>query len=147
MTIKPVEEIIREIKEHYDEEPKGWRVLRGKYQRGHQNTYISSPTFLWQMKTELKNPYQPLGVGTIVAEDVSKKIKRIMDTGDPLPFAEIYPQKKDFAIIAMGIGNYSPESTDMLREIISSKQRKLESDLTASLNKLLQKEGLYTGYI
>ncbi len=146
MTIKPVEEIIREIKEHYDEEPKEWRVLRGKDQRGHQNTYVSSPTFLWQMKTELKNPYQPLGVGTIVAEDVSKKIKRIMDTGDPLPFAEIYPQKKDFAIIAMGIGNYSPESTDMLREIISSKQRKLESDLTASLNKLLQKEGLYTGY-
>ena len=147
MTIKPVEEIIREIKEHYDEESKGWRVLRGKDQRGHYNTYISSPEFLWQMKTELKNPYQPVGVGKMVTEDVSKKIKRIMDTGEPLPFAEIYPQPKDASIIAMGIGNYSPKSTDMLREIISSKQRNLESDLASSLNKLLHREGLYMGYV
>lgn len=147
MTIKPVEEIIREIKEHYDEESKGWRVLRGKDQRGHYNTYISSPRFLWQMKTELKNPYQPVGVGKMVTEDVSKKIKRIMDNGEPLPFAEIYPQPKDISIIAMGIGNYSPKSTDMLREIISSKQKKLESDLTLSLNKLLHREGLYMGYV
>ena len=146
MTIKPVEEIIREIKEHYDKEPKGWRVLRGKDPRGHYDTYISSSKFLWQMKTELKNPYQPVGMGTMVS-DTSKKIKRIMDTGDPLPFAEIYPQSKDIAIIAMGIGKYSPESTDMLREIISSKQRELESDLTTSLNKLLHREGLYMGYI
>ncbi|MFC1786467.1 hypothetical protein ACFLY8_00305, partial [Halobacteriota archaeon] len=90
---------------------------------------------------------QPVGVGKMVTEDVSKKIKRIMDAGDPLPFAEIYPQKKDTSIIAMGIGNYSPKSTDMLRETISSKQKNLELDLTSSLNKLLHREGLYMGYV
>ncbi|NYT00749.1 MAG: hypothetical protein GKB99_03370 [Methanocellales archaeon] len=147
MTIKPVEEIIGEIKEHYDEDPKGWRILRGRDQRGHYDTYISSPSFLWHMKTELKNPYQPVGVGYMVTEEVSKKIKIIMDAGDPLPFAEIYKQKNDNSIIAIGIGNYSPKSMDMLRETISSKQRNLESELISSLNKLLNREGLYMGYI
>ena len=144
MIIKSVEEIIRDIKTRYDKEPKGWRVLKGKDNRGHQDTYIlQGSKHLWQLKTELKTPYRPIGVGARLGWDVDSEIKRVMDIGRDFPFGEVYPQKDDFSIIALGLGKYSTEGTSHLKGILSSKQERLDAKLKASLDKLLYREGMF----
>lgn len=143
MYIKSVNEIIAEIKKEYDEDPRNWRVLRGKDSKGHYDTYISGPKSLWQMKTEWKTPYRPVGVGVKVMGESNEIVKFIMDKGEYFPFGEIYPQIKNSAIIAVGFGKYSQKSTNQLKSVISSKQEKLEKELNKSLDRLLEKEGLF----
>lgn len=147
MSIKPVEEIIKEVKYYFDKDPEGWRVLRGRDSKGHYDTYIAQGTKrLWQMKTEFKTPYRHVGVGALVARNIDEEISRIMDKGSTLPIGEIYPQK-DYAIITLGLAKYSPESTVSLKGILSSNQEKLERSLSENLNKLLHREGMLKEYL
>lgn len=147
MQIKSVEEIVAEIKECYDQEPIGWKMLRGRDRAGHYDTYVMSRKSLWQLKTEFKNPYQPKGVGAKIADNPNQEIDILMQKGDALPFSEIYTQPKNVPIFALGIGRYSPKATNELKAIISSKQEKLERNLSESLDRFLHREGLCKDYI
>ncbi len=147
MDIRPVEDIIAEIKVQYDQDPYGWRFLRGRDSRGHYDTYLMNKNSLWQTKTEFKNPYSPKGVGLKVMDGPDKKIEFLMEEGEALVFGELYNPKKDFPIITTGIGRYSHQATMELKGIISNKQESLERDLTESLNKLLHREGIYKEYL
>lgn len=147
MQIRSAEEIIAEIKISYDQNPMGWKMLRGRDRMGHYDTYISNQKSLWQMKTEFKNPYQPVGVGKKIMDNHLEEIDLLMEVGSALPFSEIYPQQKSHPIFAMGIGKYSPKATNKLKDIISSKQKELERDLTESLDRFLHREGIYKDYL
>jgi hypothetical protein len=147
MQVKSVEEIIAEIKISYDQDPTGWKMLRGRDCEGHYDTYIMNQKSLWQLKTEFKNPYQPVGIGSRIMDDPGKEIDILMAKGEFLPFSEIYPQEKSVPIFAMGIGRYSPKTTSILKSIISTKQDDLEKKLSDSLDKFLHREGLYKEYI
>jgi hypothetical protein len=147
MEIKPIEEIIANIRESYDKEPLGWRLLRGRDSLGHYDTYISNKDTLWLMKAEYKSPFEPKGVGIKVQEKPHEEIELLMQKGSPLPFGEMYQQKNNFPIFTMGVGRYSPSSTKELKGIISSKQENLERELAGSLDKLLHKEGICKEYI
>ena len=98
------------------------------------------------MKTELKNPYQPIGVGSKIMRSPDEDI-RLKFKGKPFPFSEIYPHQEKAAIIAIGIGKYSPSSSKNLKNIISSQQEKLDVKLNRELNKLLDKEGMFKEYL
>ncbi len=146
MQIKSVEEIIAEIKVSYDQNPLGWKMLRGRDRAGHYDTYITNRRSLWQMKTEFKNPYQPIGVGTRIMEKPDEELDFLMEKGNALPFSEIYPQRKSHPIFALGIGRYSPKATNELKGIISSKQEDLERNLSENLDKFLHREGICKDY-
>ncbi|UCF08699.1 MAG: hypothetical protein JSW28_03140 [Thermoplasmata archaeon] len=146
MEIKPVEEIIAEIKAVYDNNPLGWRMLRGRDTRGHYDTYIMNQNCLWQLKTEFANPYRPKGVGLRIMDKPSEEIEMLMEIGDALPFSEIYPQRKSHPIFTLGVGRYSPKAADEVKGIISSRQAELEHQLSDSLKKLLHREGMCQEY-
>ena len=147
MQIKSAEEIIAEIKECYDQEPTGWKMLRGRDRAGHYDTYILNRKSLWQLKTEFRNPYQPAGVGIKIMDDPDDTIDILMREGEQLPFSEIYPQPASRPIYTMGIGRYSPRATNKLRSIISSKQDELERNLSESLDVFLHREGICKDYL
>jgi hypothetical protein len=147
MEIKPVEELIAEIKLHYDRDPLGWKFLRGRDQRGHYDTYIMNKKNLWQMKTEFKNPYSPKGVGLKVLDRPSGEIEFLMEEGEALVFGEFYKQQKDLPIITTGIGRYSPRASRELKGIISTKQNELERTLSESLDRVLHREGICREYL
>ncbi len=147
MQIKSVEEIIAEIKVRYDQNPFGWKMLRGRDRAGHYDTYIMNQKDLWQLKTEFKSPYQPVGVGTKIMDTPYKEVEMLMEKGDALPFGEIYQQRKSHPIFALGIGRYSPKATKELKGIISSKQEELERNLSDNLNKFLHREGICKDYL
>ncbi len=146
MDIKSVEEIIADIKVCYDQDPLGWKMLRGRDNKGHYNTYIANKKSLWQMKTEFKSPYQPKGVGIKILDKPDSEIEILMEEGDALPFGEIYQQGKTNPIFAMGIGRYSKAAANELKSIISSKNDELERNLSLSLEKLLHREGICKDY-
>ncbi|UCE39444.1 MAG: hypothetical protein JSW00_09545 [Thermoplasmata archaeon] len=147
MHIKPVEEIIAEIKSCYDHDPYGWRMLRGRDRAGHYDTYIMNRRSLWQMKTEFKNPYQPKGVGTKIMDKPDKEIEILMEMGEALPFGELYHQQKSHPIYTLGVGRYSKSAANQLKGIISSKQEEVEKNLTENLDKFLHREGICKDYL
>jgi hypothetical protein len=147
MDIRPVEEIISEIRECYERDPLGWKMLRGKDRMGHTDTYIMHKKALWQMKCEFKSPIQPKGVGTRIEEKPINEMEFLMEHGSALPFGEIYNQEDRLPILTMGIGRYSPRAANELKGLISSKQENLERDLSESLNRLLHREGIYKEYL
>ncbi|UCE73928.1 MAG: hypothetical protein JSV56_13055 [Methanomassiliicoccales archaeon] len=147
MKIKSVEEIIAEIKECYDQEPEGWKLLRGRDRAGHYDTYIMNKKNLWQMKTEFKTPFQPKGVGIRIMDKPDEEVEVLMEKGTALPFGEIYQQRKNHPIFALGIGRYSPKATSEMKGILSSKQEELEKNLSENLDKLLFREGIYKEYL
>lgn len=145
--IKAVEEVIRDIKKVHDADPKGWKVLRGRDDRGHYDTYVSHVSgHLWHLKTERANPYRHVGVGGLVLRELEEDINEIMSHGRPLPFGEIYPQSDQSTIIALGLGKYSHEGANDLKGILSSKQREMESRLNTSLDQMLHQRGHYSEY-
>lgn len=146
MQIKNIEEIIREIKKEYDKDKEGWEVLRGRDSRGHYDTYILGPNSLYQMKTELKNPYKPIGVGSKILKSPDEEIRKNFK-GKPFPFSELYQHKEKATIIALGIGKYSQSSSKKLKNIISTQQEKLDAKLNKELQKLLDKEGMFKEYL
>jgi hypothetical protein len=147
MHIRSVEEIAAEIKEHYDQEPRGWKLLRGRDSEGHYDTYIANREHLWQMKTEFRNPYRPTGIGVKVMNNPGEDIDLLLSIGESLPFGEIYPQKGSHPIFAMGIGRYSPRAAGELKAIISLKNERLERNLKDGLNRFLLREGVCTDYL
>jgi hypothetical protein len=144
--MKTVEQIMFEIKKKYDKKPENWSVLRGRDKKGHYDTYVLGSDSLWHMKTELKTPYQPIGVGKKI-DDFPEKARHIIENeGEYFPIGEIYPQAKDTALITVGIGRYSPKSTSSLKRIISN-QDALEEKMNKGLKKLLKKEEIMKEYV
>jgi hypothetical protein len=143
--VKNVNKIMREIKEEYDKNTENWRVLRGKDKRGHYDTFVYGSDKLWHLKTEWKTPYAPVGVGERIEEFSDKVEKIITQKGEYFPIGEIYPQAKNEAIIAIGIGKYSPKATKELKDVIRG-QSALENKLSMQLNKLLKREQLLKEY-
>jgi hypothetical protein len=145
MGVKPAERIMEEIKKVYDRNQNDWKVLRARDKLGHYDTYISHKGYLWQLKTEFKAPYQPIGVGSRISRRIDDEIESILSKGDVMAFGEIY-RSLDRAIIALGLGHSSQKAANQMKKIISSKQENLERELTSSLRKLLHKEGICKEY-
>lgn len=149
--MKNLPDLMSEIKREYDKDPYNWRVLRGKDPSNHTNTFIShEDKRLWQIKTELKNPVTPIGFGQCVKRNLNDEISELMNTGTDLPIHEIYPGKENL-IIALGLGKYSKNSTNKIRDIllqdIPDYHKRIELEINSEFQKLLKKEQLFNHYI
>lgn len=162
MNVASAEELMREIKKRYDRKPKGWRVLLARGPRGHYDLFVSQGPETWQIKMERISPHRSVGYGVklgrtkeIVGRGVphyglrplSKRqlieiMKSVEEGSSHKVFEEILKTKP---VPSNQIGNagvvtgpmmYSPKPLGF----ISENQRKLDLELSKSLDRLLYKK-------
>lgn len=142
-----------EMRRRYKRHPKlrrKWRVLAGTDEYGFSDLFFYAPELgVWQIKGDLKSPYELVGVGAqIAARKVDDEIRELMEQGTPMPFGLIssHPKLKDRAIIAAGLGRYQ-ETTKRLKEHFSSGERKVDAELRRKIEKMRRELGLDIAYL
>jgi len=141
MSIKPIDEVMLEIKRRYDKKRKGWRVLAGKDLRGYSDMFIHDGSTLWQLKMEMVKPFQYVGYGTKIGKVDQEIIGKTMLATRPFWFGLISPVRRDGSfIIAKGIEKYSSGSISELKGLISDKQSRLESKLSEEIGRLIYRK-------
>lgn len=138
MAIKPVSEIMRELKKRYDHDKKGWKILAGKDRQGNFDMFIAHRLMLWQIKMKSIRPFQYVGFGSPIGK-IDKNIQAKFELGKPTLFELISPQADGSFIIARGIEKFSSKSTFDLKKVLSPKQEELECKLSRELEKLVFK--------
>ncbi len=152
MAVRSVAEVMEEMRRRYQKnrrEREKWRMLAGGDERGYSDLFFYGPKAgLWQIKGEMKSPYELVGAGAkVVARKIDDEIRELMEQGQPMPFGLLssHPKHKDRIIIASGIGRYQ-ESTARLKELLPGKQRELDVELRMRLEKLRRELGLDIAY-
>jgi hypothetical protein len=149
MSVRSLAEIMEEMRKRYQRSKRGWRMLAGSDSRGYSDMFFYGPKAgLWQIKGELKSPYELVGTGAkIVARRVDDKIRELMERGRPVPFGLLspHPERKDRVIIAGGVGAYS-ESLEELKRALAGEGRRVDRELRLKLEELRRKLGLDVGY-
>lgn len=152
MEVRSISETMDEIFRNYRRHPKlrkDWRVLAGSDDYGYSDLFFYGPGVgIWQVKGEMKNPYELVGAGAkLHARKIDDDIREIMEQGMPMPFGLVspHPKIKDRAIIAAGVGRYQ-ESMDNLRETLPGKHRGTERGLKQRLDEIRKKSGLDAAY-
>ena len=152
MSIRSLAEIMEEMRKRYKRYPKlrrRWRVLAGGDEYGYSDLFFYGPGIgVWQIKGELKSPYEMVGAGArVAARKVDDEIREVMEQGIPMPFGLIspHPEFKDRAIIAAGMGRHQ-ESTERLKGLLPGRQRRVEGELRQKLDELRRKLGLDAAY-
>lgn len=147
--VKSLAEIMEEMLRCYKRSPRGWRMLSNRDEWGHQDFFFYGPKVgLWQVKGEFRTPYELVGAGAkLAAERVDDRIRELIRQGSPMPFGMLspHPTQKDSVIIAAGVGQYL-EAHPPVGEFLSEKQRRLDSELRAKLEKLRRDLGMDVAY-
>lgn len=153
MSVRSLAEIMEEMRRYYKRYPelrRKWRVLAGGDEYGFSDLFFYAPKVgVWQVKGELKSPYELVGTGAKVsARKIDDEIRKVMEEGMPMPFGLIspHPKLKDRAIIAAGLGRYQ-ETTTRLKESLSSREREVDAELRRKIEKLRHELGLDTAYL
>jgi hypothetical protein len=153
MAVRSLAEVMEEMRRRYQKsrrEREKWRMLAGGDERGYSDLFFYGPKAgLWQIKGEMKSPYELVGAGAkVVARKVDDEIRELMEQGQPIPFGLMspHPEHKDRIIIASGIGRYQ-ESTARLKELLPGKQRELDVELRIKLEKLRRELDLDMAYL
>ncbi len=133
--MKPVGDLLLEMKKRYDKESAGWRVLSGAADHGLYDTFVLHRVRLWQMKTAPVNPFEVIGVGTTHRRVDEGLHNRIMQEGKPFLFQIAAPQRKGI-VVAQGIQRYSDESAVRLRSVMSDRQERLDRELETAVRSL-----------
>ena len=135
MSVKPVGDLLLEIKKRYDKDQQGWRVLSGRADQGLYDTFILHRDRLWQMKSEPINPFEVLGVGTTHHRIDEALHNQIMQEGQPFFFQLVAPQRKGI-VIAQGMQRYSDDSASQLRLVMSDRQEQLDRELATAVHSM-----------
>jgi len=161
---KVLEDIIREARKH----PDGWKAVLGRdYRRLSSDYYIFHPEVgLYLLKEYGKNPYSLKGVGGKIARhidediitsvsdysgnfgviqgDIRKIISNIEKGVTPHKILSAALEGRDLGLSIPLRGEASSEEKNYqyIREILSSKQRKIDREF----EKLAADEGLYASY-
>jgi hypothetical protein len=153
MKVRSISEIMEEMLRKYRQKPslqEKWRFLAGRDDRGYSDFFIYGPTFgIWQIKGELRNPYELVGAGArVFARKMDEEIREIMEQGAPMPFGFLspHPRLRDHVIVASGIGRYQ-ESMDEIRAALPDSHHAAERELRKKLEELRRKFGLDTPYL
>lgn len=152
MAVRSLAEVMEEMRRRYQGDRRGrekWRVLVGGDERGYSDLFFYGPKAgLWQIKGEMKSSYELVGAGAkVVARKVDDETRELMERGQPMPFGLLspHPEHRDRIIIASGVGMYQ-ESTARLKELLPSRQRRLDAELRMKLEKLRRELGLDIAY-
>lgn len=152
MSVRSLAKIMEEMRKRYRQYPKlqkKWRVLAGADDYGYRDLFFYGPDVgIWQIKGDLKSPYEMVGAGArVAARKVDDEIRGLMEQGLPMPFGLIspHPEFRDRAIVAAGMGRYQ-ESTEHLRGLLPGRQRKVDLELKQKLDEIRRKFGLDAAY-
>jgi len=142
-----------EMRRCYNRHPelrRKWRMLTGGDDYGFSDLFFYAPKIgVWQIKGELKSPYELVGAGAqISARKIDDEIRKLMEEGMPMPFGLVspHPKLKDQAIIAAGLGRYQ-ETTARLKEHFSSREREVDAELRGGIEKLRRELDLDRAYL
>lgn len=138
MPVKPIGELLLEMKTRYDRDPKGWRVLSGQTDHGLFDTFVLHHDRLWQMKTEPVNPFEAIGVGVSHRRVDEGTHNQIMQAGEPFLFQIAAPQREG-VIVAGGVQRFSNDSASKLRMVLSDRQQQLDRELEAAVQSISRK--------
>ena len=144
--IKPLKQIIKDMKESFDKDSRDWKVIAGRTSNSYNDIFFcqtkekNNDYNLWQLKAEKMSPFDILGVGTKIKNVDEEIITKIRNEGKaPYSFGMIIPQDKGL-ITASGPMNYSNQTVKTVKEEISNNNSLLEKLLKKRLKKLIEKE-------
>ncbi len=152
MSVRSISDIMEEMLRRYKQRPSlqdKWRFLAGCDDHGYSDFFVYGPSFgIWQIKGELKNPYELVGAGTKVApRKIDDDIRDVLELGSPVPFGFLspHPEMRDRAIVAAGVGRYQ-DSMEQLRSALPSRHHFAERELKLRLDELRRKYGIDAAY-
>lgn len=150
--ISPISSIIKKMKKEYDKDPKDWRVIGSKDDKGNSDTFITKKPNAYWLKSKKLSPYSALSMGTAIRnldKDIDEKIGKKMSPDDMLRFfGMVVPIKKDQNVIAAGIEKYSQKHGNYLKDLIHERDPNIEHILGRRIDKEFakkhpQRRGLY----
>lgn len=138
--ISSIQNVMKQMKKEYDNDPKDWRVIGSSDNKGNTDTFIGKKPNTFWLKSKMLSPYSALSMGTVVRnidKDIDEKVGKKMSPTDMLRlFGMAVPINQDKMVSAAGIEKYSQEHGDYLKTIINEKQ----SNLGHQLGKRLDEE-------
>ncbi len=140
LKVEPAGELIRRIKRLYDRDRRGWSVLAAPDDQGKLDLFIShrGPE-LWQLKSKPVNPMEFMSLGVEIRNIDEEIRRRLTLTGNPFIFQAVFPQTDSGAIIAHGVGKYSPESTHEVKRMLTRSEGEVDGELARRLEELFKK--------
>ncbi|MFX1410439.1 MAG: hypothetical protein ACFFA6_08800 [Promethearchaeota archaeon] len=150
--VAPIRSIIKKMKKEYDRDPKDWRVIGSKDDKGNSDTFITKKPNAFWLKSKQLSPYSALSMGTVVRnldKDIDEKIGKEMSPNDMLRFfGMVVPIKKDQNVIAAGIEKFSQEHGNYLKDLVSERDPNIGKILGRRIDKEFskkypQRRGLY----
>ena len=150
--ITPITSIIKKMKKEYDKDPKDWKVIGSKDDKGNYDTLVTKKPNAYWLKSKQLSPYSALSMGTIarnIDKDIDEKIGKTMTANDFLRlFGMVVPIKKDQSVVAAGIEKYSQEHGDYLKKIIGERDSNIGHQLGKRIDAEFRKkhplrDGLY----
>ncbi|MBY9007398.1 MAG: hypothetical protein KGD63_11640 [Candidatus Lokiarchaeota archaeon] len=122
-SIAPISNIVKQMKKHYDKNPKDWKVTSSNDKDYNTDTFINKKPYTYWIKSKQLNPFSAISMGTVV-KNIDKEIDeniygKQMSKEDMLKvFGMVVPIKKDKNIITTGIENFSQKKGDHFKQII-----------------------------
>lgn len=149
MELHGVDQLMRHLKGRYDssERRHEWRALSGRdHANGKYDTFIFSDDTVYQIRSTEVSPRRMVAVGGEVGSNSPDLFELIKD-GSPIPLGVISKAADASAIVMLGMQQYSSDVADILRsEHFHSKQDRLEGELEARLDRLLERPEFRTSY-
>ena len=148
MKVESVSSVMENLKDSYgkSKNKKSWRILQGM-NKDYYDTFIAGDKNLWQIKSEEVGAGQNVAVGAKISS-FDEELEKIMKRGSPIPFGMVTPIRDRFSIIMSGVQNFSSESSNMLcKEMLSSKQASLESELQGQIESMKEDTAFRRKYL
>jgi hypothetical protein len=108
MSVESGSQIIKRIKDVYDKDKQGWRVLAGLDTGGRLDFYIAhKDEMLWKLKSKPVNPYSYITVGTEMRDLNFEIFMKVLKESEPFGFQALFPQDELKYILMLGLGKYA----------------------------------------
>lgn len=128
--------MMKRIKQVYDRDREGWRILAGLDRGGRLDLYIAYRNkLLWKLKSKPVNPFSYLSVGAEVRDLNYEILEELLRTGRPFSFQALFPQNGVQSIVMLGLGRYIRER----KTPVSESEQRLDRILTEKVEELFSK--------
>ena len=128
--------MVKRIKQIYDKDREGWRILAGLDGGGRLDLYIAYKNkLLWKLKSKPVNPFSYLSVGAEVRDLNYEIIEELLRTGRPFSFQALFPQNGVQSIVMLGLGRYIRDR----KTPVSESEQRLDRILVEKVEELFSK--------
>lgn len=136
VVLEPAGSLVKRIKQVYDRDREGWRILAGLDGGGRLDLYIAYRNkLLWKLKSKPVNPFSYLSVGAEVRDLNYEILEELLRTGRPFSFQALFPQNDVQSIVMLGLGRYIRER----KTPVSESEQRLDRILTEKVEELFSK--------